>query len=216
MVWPFYFIDIQAQNIYFIFSCRLFTTPLARDVTLLHLAILRANLLILNNMTIKGQNGESYSVTGQGQGALNTVLGAIGTAGALTNGGGLLNNLIGGGNRPVEVITSEDKPISRYEAKMMQELSAKDGKISLLESQVYTDQKLTEVTKYLQSEIGAVSAEVRRNKEMQDGINLNQAVYNGTNTAAVTCLQNQIAQLQGLSQLVVPQSRVCDTGCGCR
>lgn len=166
-------------------------------------------------MTIKGQNGESYSATSQGQGNLNTVLGAIGTYSAL--GGGLLGNIFGGGtNRPVEVITSEDKPISRYEAKMMQELSAKDGKISLLESQVYTDQKLTEVTKYLQSEIGAVSAEVRRNKEMQDGINLNQAVYNGTNTAAVTCLQNQIAQLQGLTQLVVPQSRVCDTGCGCR
>ena len=168
-------------------------------------------------MTIKGQNGENYSATSQGQGNLNTVLGAIGTYGAL--GGGMLGNLFGGGcntNRPVEVITSEDKPISRYEAKMMQELSAKDGKISLLESQVYTDQKLTEVTKYLQGEIGAVSAEVRRNKEMQDGINLNQAVYNGTNTAAVTCLQNQIAQLQGLTQLVVPQSRVCDTGCGCR
>lgn len=169
-------------------------------------------------MTIKGQNGESYSVTGQGQGALNTVLGSIGTYGALA--GGALGNLFGGNgygnaNRPIEVITSEDKPISRYEAKMMQELSAKDGKISLLESQVYTDQKLTEVTKYLQSEIGAVAGEVRRNKAEQDGINLQQAVYNGTNTSAVACLQNQIAQLQGLSQLVVPQSRVCDTGCCC-
>lgn len=167
-------------------------------------------------MTIKGQNGESYNVTGQGQGALNTVLGAIGTYGAL--GGGALGNLLGGGynqGRPVEVITSEDKPISRYEAKMMQELAAKDGKISLLESQVYTDQKFTEVIKYLQGEIGEVAGEVRRNKEAQDGINLQQAVYNGTNTAAVSCLQTQIAQLQGLSQLVVPQSRVCDTGCCC-
>lgn len=172
-------------------------------------------------MTIKGANGESYSATSQGQGNLNTVLGAIGTYGAL--GGGMLGNLFGGGcnnnynnGRPVEVITSEDKPISRYEAKMMQELSAKDGKISLLESQVYTDQKLTEVTKYLQSEISEVATEVRKNKEMQDGINLNQAVYNGTNTSAVACLQGQIAQLQNLCQLVVPQRNVCETGCGCR
>lgn len=166
-------------------------------------------------MTIKGQNGESYSVTGQGQGALNTVLGSIGTYGTLMS--GALGNIFGGGNgnRPVEVITSEDKPISRYEAKMMQELSAKDGKISLLESQVYTDQKLTEVTKYLQGEIKTVADEVRRNKSEQDGVNLQQAVYNGTNASAVACLQNQIAQLQGLSQLVVPQSRVCDTGCCC-
>lgn len=213
----FYFADIEEEGKEEKIPCRLFTTGDFCAVTLWHLAILRANLLILNNMTIKGQNGESYSVTGQGQGALNTVLGAIGTYGALTNGGGLLGNLLGGGynNRPVEVITSEDKPISRYEAKMMQELSAKDSKNSLLESQVYTDQKLTEVTKYLQSEIGAVSAEVRRNKEMQDGINMEQAVYNGTNTAAVACLKGQVAQLQALTELVVPQRRVYDTGCCC-
>ena len=166
-------------------------------------------------MTIKGQNGESYSVTGQGQGALNTVLGSIGTYGALAN--GALGNLLGGGynNRPVEVVTSEDKPISRYEAKMMQELSAKDGKISLLESQVYTDQKLTEVTKYLQGEIKTVSDEVRKNKDKQNAINMEQAVYNGTNTAAVACLKGQVAQLQALTELIVPQSRVCDTGCCC-
>lgn len=168
-------------------------------------------------MTIKGTNGESYNVTGQGQGALNTVLGAIGSYGALTS--GALSNLLGGGynaNRPLEVLTSEDKPISRYEAKMMQESAAKDGKIALLESQVYTDQKLTEVTKYLQGEIGAVQAEVRANKDEQNGINLQQAVYNGTNTAAISCLQNQIAQLQSLSQLVVPARNVCETGCCCR
>lgn len=168
-------------------------------------------------MTIKGANGESYSVTGQGQGILNTVLSATAIGNQLLTGSGIFGGLLGGNNnRPVEIITSEDRPVSRYEAKMMQELSAKDGKISLLESQVYTDQKLTDVTKYLQSEIGVVANEVRRNKEMQDGINLNQAVYNGTNTSAVTCLQGQIAQLQSLAQLVVPQRNVCETGCGCR
>jgi hypothetical protein len=60
-----------------------------------------------------------------------------------------------------------------------------------------------------------VADEVRKNKAEQDGINMQQAVYNGTNTSAMTCLREQIAQLQGLSQLVVPQSRVCDTGCCC-
>ena len=166
-------------------------------------------------MTIKGANGESYSATSQGQGNLNTVLGAIGTYGAL--GGGMLGNIFGCGNynngRPVEVITSEDKPISRYEAKMMQELSAKDGEIALLKANTFTDQKIVEATAYLQGEIRRVHDEVRSNKETQNALNLEQAVYNGTNTAAVTCLREQIAQLQGLSQLVVPQSRVCDTSC---
>lgn len=166
-------------------------------------------------MTIKGANGESYSVTGQGQGALNTVLGAIGTYGTLTGGGGLLNNLIGGGNRPVEVITSEDKPISRYEAKMMQEAAAKDSKIALLESQVYVDGKLKETIEYLLGETRKVENEVRKNKDEQNAINMEQAVYNGTNTAAVACLKGQVAQLQALTELVVPQRRVCDTGCYC-
>lgn len=173
---------------------------------------------ILKVMTIKGANGESYSVTGQGQGALNTVLGAIGTAGAL-GGGGLLGNLLGGcnnwNNRPVEVITSEDKPISRYEAKMMQEAAAKDSKIALLESQVYVDGKLKETIEYLLGETRKVEAEVRKNKDEQNAINMEQAVYNGTNTAAVACLKGQVAQLQALTEIVVPQRRVCDTGCCC-
>lgn len=156
-------------------------------------------------MTIKGQNGENYSVTGQGQGALNTVLGAIGTAGAL-GGGGILGNLLGG----MGGCCSDDKPISRYEAKMMQELAAKDGKIALLESNIYTDQKLADVYERLTNKINA-------NRDEQNAINLQQAVYNGTNTATVSCLQSQIAQLQGLSQLVVPSRNVCDTCCcGCK
>lgn len=153
-------------------------------------------------MTIKGQNGESYSVTGQGQGALNTVLGAIGTYGALAGGGGMLGNLFGGGR----CCDGDNAPVTRYEAKMQQELASKDGKIALLESNIYTDQKIADVYERLNNKINA-------NRDEQNAINLQQAVFNGTTTSAVTCLQTQIAQLQGLSQLVIPQSRVCDTGC---
>ena len=174
-------------------------------------------------MKIKGINGEEHNVTGQGQGNLNTVLGAIGTVNALGGncGGGLLGNLFGGGNcnrmsnEPINVITSDDRAISRYEAKMMQELAAKDSKIGLLESQVYTDQKLVEVTKYVDGKINDLSAEVRANKDAQYAVNMQQAVYNGTNTATIACIQNQVAQLASLSQLVVPQRNVCSTGCCC-
>ena len=71
------------------------------------------------NMTIKGANGENYNVTSQGQGALNTVLGAAGTASFFGLNAG---NILGGwgrNNGPVEVITSDDRPVSRYEAGMM-------------------------------------------------------------------------------------------------
>ena len=161
-------------------------------------------------MLIKGTNGESYNVTSQGQGALNTVLGAVGTYGALQSGalGGILGGVGGGwnGNRPLEVITSDDRPISRYEAKMMQELAAKDGKIALLESNIYTDQKIADVYERLIRKIDA-------NKEAQNEINMQQAVYNGTNTATIGCIKNEIAQLLALSEMVIPQRKVCDTCC---
>ena len=50
---------------------------------------------------------------------------------------------------------------------------------------------------------------IQKNKDEQNAVNLNQAVYNGTNTAAVACLQGQVAQLQGLTKLVVPNSSCC-------
>jgi hypothetical protein len=161
-------------------------------------------------MIVKGMNGENHSVTSQGQGNLNTVLGAVGTYGTLMGGG--LGNFFGGYNNrnggAIDVITAEDRPISRYEAKMMQELAAKDGKIALLESNIYTDQKITEVYDKLASKINA-------NKEAQDAINMQQAVYNGTNTATIGCLKSQIAELQSLSELVIPRSRVCNTNNSC-
>lgn len=155
-------------------------------------------------MRIKGMNGEEHSVTSQGQGALNTVLGAVGTYGALNSGalGGLLGGL--GGNNCNGNWGST--PISRYEASMMQELAKKDGHIALLESNIYTDQKIADVYEKLNVKINA-------NKAEQDAINMQQAVYNGTNTATIACMKNQIAELASLSELVVPSRRVCDTGC---
>src|SRR5574344_428646 len=118
-------------------------------------------------------------------------------------------------NQPVEVITSDDKPITRNEAKMMQELSAKDSEIALLKADKYTDEKIVETTAYLMNKIDEVKAQVQANKDAQTAVNMEQAVYNGTNTATVGCIKSQIAQLQALSTLVVPSSKVCDTGCGC-
>ena len=189
------------------------------SVPLHQVPIVGRNTQTQNFMQIKGMNGENYSVTGMGQGNLNTVLGAIGAAGALGNGNGLLGGLFGGNcnyrNQPVEVITSDDKPITRNEAKMMQELSAKDSEISLLKADKYTDQKIVETTAYLMNKINEVSAEVRANKDAQTAVNMEQAVYNGTNTATIGCIKQQIAQLQALSELVVPQRKVCDTCCNC-
>lgn len=166
-------------------------------------------------MIIKGHDGDSHNVTGQGQGNLNTVLGAVGTYGTLMNGG--LGNLFGGygynRNAPLEVVTSDDRPISRYEATMMDKLAAKDSEISLLKSNGYTDQKIVDATAYLMGKINDVAAEVRANKDAQEALNREQAVYNGVNTATLNCLKGQIAELQSLSELIVPARKVCNTCC---
>lgn len=159
-------------------------------------------------MRIKSADGHESNVTGQGQGNLNTVLGAIGTYGALNSGalGGLLGGLGGGcntgWNRNGCGCSPADVPITRYEATMMQELAAKDGKIALLESNIYTDQKLADVYERL-------SARIDANKAAQDAVNLQQATFNAANTAAIGCMQGQIAQLFSLTKLVVPNASVC-------
>ena len=151
-------------------------------------------------MKVKGADGYEHSVTGQGQGNYNTVGASLGIASFLgINANGLLGGL---GRNNGGCRNAEDAPVSRYEAAMMQELANKDGKIALLESNIYTDSKIADVYERLNTKIGAM-------KDEQNAINLQQAVYNGVNTAAVECIKNQVAQLQGLTKLVVPNSSIC-------
>lgn len=160
-------------------------------------------------MRIKGMNGEEHNVTSQGQGNYNTVGASAGIASFLgLNAGNFLGGLGNWGNNNCNGNWGST-PISRYEASMMQELAKKDGHIALLESNIYTDQKIADVYERLIAKINA-------NKAEQDAINMQQAVYNGTNTATIGCIKSQVAELASLSELVVPSRRVCDTGCcGC-
>lgn len=146
-----------------------------------------------------------------GKGNLGVTLGAIGTGLGILNGGagllgGVMNTNAGCGCNSG---CSENQWVNRYEMTMAQELAAKDGEIALLKADKYTDQKIVEAYKDLQGQISSVAAEMRANKEDQSQINMNQAVYNGTNTATISCLQQQVAALQGLTKLVVPNSSVC-------
>ena len=61
-----------------------------------------------------------------------------------------------------------------------------------------TLEKITEVYERLSSRIRGVEDQVAA-----------QAVYNATNTATLSCIQSQVAQLQGLTKLVIPITSVC-------
>lgn len=129
----------------------------------------------------------SKGVAGAGLG-----LGIAGTALGILNGGaGLLSGWSGG-------CCSENTAVNRYELNLTQEIAAKDAKIGLLEADKYTDQKLTEVYKDLNSQISNLQSQINA-----------QAVYNATMNGTVSCIQGQIAQLQGLTKLVVPNTSVC-------
>lgn len=153
-------------------------------------------------------DGQSYNVTGQGQGNLNTVLGAVGAFNAL---GGNLGGIFGGGWNNGGC--SENTPVNRYELSMARENDSLKAENALLRADKYTDQKIVEAYKDLQGQIKEVAVEMRANKDAQNAINLQQATYNATATANISCMAQQIAQLQSLSQLVVPQNKVCDTCC---
>lgn len=144
----------------------------------------------------------SKGVAGSGLG-----LGIAGTALGLLNGG--LGNVLGGIGGANANCCHENMPVNRYELNLTNEIAAKDAKIGLLESNIYTDSKIVDTYTTLNGQINALAAEVRANKDAQNGINLQQAVYNGTNTAALGCLQNQVAQLYSLTKLVVPNTSVC-------
>lgn len=155
-------------------------------------------------MRIKGADGHEYNVASQGVGGAGLGLGIAGTALGLLNGNGngLLGGLFGGNNCNNNCGCSDNMLVNRYEMSMQQTIAAKDARIGLLESNIYTDQKLADVYERLNTRINAI-------KDAQDAINTQQAVYNGVNTATLNCMQGQIAQLYTLTKLVVPASNIC-------
>lgn len=124
--------------------------------------------------------------------------------GVLNNGG--LNGLLGGMNN---CGCSENMMVNRYELNLQQELAAKDARIGLLESNIYTDQKLADVYERLNTKIESSVAGVNCRIDGTYAQLNQQAVMNATITANLGCMAQQIAQLQGLTKLVVPNTSVC-------
>lgn len=143
----------------------------------------------------------SKGVAGAGLG-----LGIAGTSLGLLNGG--LGNILGGMGCN-NGMCSESTPVNRYELDMARSLANKDMEISYWRGQDETNRKISDAFINLTGQINTLAAEVRQNKDEQTGINMQQAVYNGTNTATMTCMQGQIAQLYSLTKLVVPNTSVC-------
>lgn len=131
----------------------------------------------------------SKGVAGAGLG-----LGIAGTALGL----GVLNGGVGNIFGNARTTCNEDHCVNRYEFGLQQEIAAKDAKIGLLESNIYTDAKIADVYERLNAKIGVLEA-----------ANAQQAVYNATNTAVIGCIQNQVNTLMSLTKIVVPNTSIC-------
>lgn len=164
----------------------------------------------------KNNDYASKGVAGTGLG-----LGIAGTALGLLNGG--LGNLMGGGwgaNGAVAAADAaipsmlglvaaglanrnscscnEDHTVNRYEASQAARIAELETEVKLRDANTYTDGKLLEMYQYVDGRLRNVEGQISQ-----------QAVYNATNTAALNCMQGQIAQLQSLTKMVIPNSSVC-------
>jgi hypothetical protein len=134
-----------------------------------------------------------------GKGNLGVTLGAIGTGLGILSGGLNGTGILNGGNWNNGCNgCSENHYVNRYELGLQQELAAKDTKIGLLESNIYTDSKIADVYERLNNKINCIEGQVSQ-----------QAVVNAQITANISCMQGAITALQGLTKTVIPIDNVC-------
>lgn len=140
-----------------------------------------------------------YASRGVGNTALGLSIGAL-SAGALSGSyGNILGNVLGNGNGNCN---GNGAYVNRYELGLQQEIAAKDTRIGLLESNIYTDSKIADsyerTHKEYDGKIYVLEQEVNQQK-----------VINAQLTANLACMQNAINTLMGLTKTIIPIGNVC-------
>lgn len=124
-----------------------------------------------------------YASNGKANAGLT--LGIIGTAlGGIANAGGLAGII--GGTPASRVADEGSRLVTQHDMDLYREIAQKDSQIAQLQAHMYTDQQ-----------VQGVQAQIST-----------QAVWNATQTANIQCLQSQIAQLQGMTRLTIPNANV--------
>jgi hypothetical protein len=135
-----------------------------------------------------------HNYASKGVGGAGLGLGIAGTALGLMNGGlgGLLN--ANGANCGC----NEDHYVNRYEAAQAARIAELETEVKLRDSNTYTDGKILELYKYVDGKFARVEHEL-----------CDQKVFNATQISTISCIQGQVAQLMGLTKLVVPNGSIC-------
>lgn len=144
---------------------------------------------------------------GLGLGIAGTALGLLsGGLGGLGGMGGLGTNAVTAAAIPAmagyaasrATTCNEDHTVNRYEASQAARIAELETEVKLRDANTYTDGKMLELYKYIDGRMRGVEGQISQ-----------QAVYNATNTAALNCMQGQIAQLLSLTKMVIPNGSVC-------
>jgi hypothetical protein len=135
----------------------------------------------------------SKGVAGSGLG-----LGIAGTALGVLNGG--LGNVLGGivPGMARAGCCSEDHMVNRYEAAQSARIAELETEVKLRDANTYTDSKILELYRYVDGRFGGVEAQICQ-----------QAVVNAQVTANLSCLQNTVNVLSGLTKTIIPIDNIC-------
>lgn len=126
-----------------------------------------------------------------GKGNLGVTLGAIGTGLSALNGG--LGNILGGRSG-----CESEHVVSRYEAEQSARIAELETEVKLRDANTYTDKKMLELYEYMDGRLRGVEGQIQQ-----------QAVINAQITANISCMQGEIAALNGLTKTVIPIGNVC-------
>lgn len=132
----------------------------------------------------------NYTSRGVGNAALTT--GIIGTS-LSALGTGILGNLFGG-----NAVCGDSAPVNRYESGLQREITNKDMEIAYLKGRDAAKTDNLELYRYVDGRFRQVEAQIAA-----------QAVVNAQVTANLSCVQNSVAALQGLTKTIIPIGNIC-------
>lgn len=134
---------------------------------------------------------EKDNTRGIAVGGLTT--GIIGSALGVLNGGGL-GGLFGGCNGGC----GSNAYVTRYDSEKDARIAELETEVKLRDANTYTLNELNKVRNYVDAKFDAVNAQL-----------CSQAVVNAQVTANLSCLQNTVSALSGLTKTVIPIGNVC-------
>jgi hypothetical protein len=137
----------------------------------------------------------SYASKGVAGAALGTGIGGL-ALGALNS--GLLNFGGGGWGFRNGGCCSEDHAVNRYEAGQSARIAELETEIKLRDANAYTLGEINKFRNYVDAKFDAVNGQLCQ-----------QAVVNAQITANLSCLQNTVSTLSGLTKTIIPITNVC-------